>query len=128
VRKGADPPPARRRRRTDKNDPGRSRCTASILDAGSLGCDLSWSAGQGKIAVRVCGFAVVDRDPGARLAGLAGPQPGIQGRGDPCATNTTGGCDVGDRVAGCGAALVMEVGPPGPLMQGEVRNHRRLLR
>jgi hypothetical protein len=52
----------------------------------------------------------------------------VQGRGDQCATNTTGGCDVEGRVAGCGAALVMEVGPPGPLMQGVVRNHRRLLR
>jgi hypothetical protein len=67
-------------------------------------------------------------DERVRAAAAATDEQSGERRGDPCATNTTGGCDVEGRVAGCGAALVMEVGPPGPLMQGEVRNHRRLRR
>src|SRR6266576_1104063 len=57
-------------------------CTAPELDAGSVSCSLAGCVSCGKIAVRVCPSAVPDHDPGLRLAGPAGPQPGIHGRGD----------------------------------------------
>src|SRR5256714_2470336 len=57
-------------------------CTAPELDAGSVSCSLAGCVSCGKIAVRVCPSAVPDHDPGLRLAGPAGPQPGLQGRGD----------------------------------------------
>src|SRR5437773_4329881 len=61
---------------------GEAPCTAPELDAGSVSCSLAGCVSCGKIAVRVCPSAVPDHDPGLRLAGPAGPQPGIQGRGD----------------------------------------------
>ena len=57
-------------------------CTASELGAGSLSCDLVRLAGWGKIAVRVCPSAVLDHGPRVRMAVPAGPEPGVQGRGD----------------------------------------------
>ena len=69
------------------------------------------------------------RDERVRVAAAAaGERPG-QERGDLCATNTTGGCDIEGRVADCGAAPVMEVGPAGPMRRAGNRpvlaSHRR---
>src|SRR5215472_8653959 len=52
------------------------------LGAGSVTCDLAWSAGWGMIAVRVCPSAVSDHGPDVWLAGPAGPWPGVEERGD----------------------------------------------
>jgi putative transposase len=48
-----------------------------------MSCDLAGSAGWGMIAVLVCPSAVSDHGPGTRLASAAGPEPGLDGRGDP---------------------------------------------
>ena len=45
-----------------------------------------------------------------------------------CATNVEGGFGVEDELSGCGVVLVMEVWPSGIALQGEVSNHRVLLR
>ena len=50
--------------------------------AGTVTCGLAGWAGCGKIAVRVSSPALPGHDPGLRLAGAAGPQPGVQGRRD----------------------------------------------
>ena len=49
-------------------------------------------------------------------------------RGRLCATNAAGGCDVGGRADSRGVVLMMEVWPSGTALQGEVSNHRKLLR
>jgi len=45
-----------------------------------------------------------------------------------CATNVEGGFGVEDELSECGVVLVMEVWPSGIALQGEVSNHRVLLR
>jgi hypothetical protein len=83
---------------------------------------------SGMIRVRDIAAGVPDLLSAQRLDSATHAIGGIQECGDSCATNMSGGCDVEDRAAGCGAALVMEVGPPGSPAQGEVPNRRRLRR
>ena len=50
--------------------------------AGAVSCGSVRWAGCGRIAVHVLSAAVPDHGPGLWLAGAAGPQPGVQERGD----------------------------------------------
>jgi hypothetical protein len=53
-------------------------CSASELCAWHVTCDLAELVACGMIAVRVCPSAISDRGPGVRLAGSAGPRPGVE--------------------------------------------------
>ena len=86
---------------------GAAPCTASELDAGSLSCDLACSAKSGKITVRACPSAVSDPGPGLRLAGPAGPEPGVQGCGDH------GAASRGDGASPPGCPAQAGLGRPG---------------
>jgi hypothetical protein len=60
----------------------KAACTASELNAGPVTCGLAGRAGCARICARGVPFALPNRDPGVRLAGAAGPRPGVEGRGD----------------------------------------------
>jgi hypothetical protein len=49
---------------------------------GAVTCSLAGWIGYGKIAVCVPSPALLDHDPGRRLASVARPQRGVQGRGN----------------------------------------------
>src|SRR6266511_5667921 len=92
----------------------------------------SSAAGSGD-PTRVSGLARAG-EPVHALRVRPVPGPGVPGRAVRalrrrwCATNVEGGFGVEDELSECGVVLVMEVWPSGIALQGEVSNHRVLLR
>jgi hypothetical protein len=96
----------------------RNPCTASEIDAGFLTWDLARSAGWGMIAVHVCPSAVLDHGPGVRLAGPAGPQPGVQGLRNHGVASRGDGAPPPGGPAQAGLGRPRGPGGPGPAAPG----------
>src|SRR6266705_3912874 len=95
-------------------EPPASACTASELNAGTVTCGLAGWAGCGRIAVCVSSPALPDHDPGLRLAATAGPQPGVQERGNYRAPSRGHGAAPAGRPAEAGLGRPGRPGGAGP--------------
>src|SRR6266542_3074231 len=103
-----------RRRHTSCYRDWSSDVCSSDLNTGTVTCGSAGWAGCGRIAVCVSSPSLPDHDPGLRLAAPAGPQPGVQERGNYRALSRGHGAAPAGRPAQAGLGRPGRPGGAGP--------------